>query len=161
MCSIRRPASGPGPVPPRGPTRSAPRRPPPPRPAPTPGARACGNPVTLKPSERDPRAGFRIAELRLEAGLRRGVFKVVKGDKGAVAGLLAHPDVAAVSFVGSTAIASHIYATAAQAGKRGQALGGAKNHMVGMPDAELGPATHALVGAAHGPGREASLAGRV
>src|SRR5271155_4149252 len=115
-----------------------------------PMALACGNTFILKPSERDPSAGFRIAELLLEAGLPPGVFNVVNGDKEAVETLLAHPDVAAVSFVGSTAIAQYIYATAAQTGKRVQALGGAKNHMVGMPDADLDQATDALMGAAYG-----------
>src|SRR6266700_7421742 len=102
-----------------------------------PMALACGNTFVLKPSERDPSAGYRIAELLIEAGLPPGVFNVVNGDKTAVDALLTHPGVDAVSFVGSTAIASHIYATAAQTGKRVQALGGAKNHMVVMPDADL------------------------
>jgi malonate-semialdehyde dehydrogenase (acetylating)/methylmalonate-semialdehyde dehydrogenase len=115
-----------------------------------PVALACGNAFVLKPSERDPSPGYRIAELLLEAGLPPGVFNVVNGDKEAVDALLAHPDVDAVSFVGSTAIASYIYATAAQNGKRVQALGGAKNHMVVMPDADLDQATDALMGAAYG-----------
>src|SRR2546423_1345343 len=123
-----------------------------------PVALACGNTFILKPSERDPSAGFRIAELLLEAGLPPGVFNVVNGDKEAVDALLAHPDVAAVSFVGSTAIASHIYATAAQTGKRVQALGGAKNHMVVMPDADLDQATDALMGAAYGSAGERCMA---
>src|SRR5258708_38997557 len=126
-----------------------------------PVALACGNTFILKPSERDPSAGFRIAELLLEAGLPPGVFNVVNGDKEAVDALLAHPGVAAVSFVGSTAIASHIYATAAQTGKRVQALGGAKNHMVVMPDADLDQATDALMGAAYGSAGEARMAVRV
>jgi malonate-semialdehyde dehydrogenase (acetylating)/methylmalonate-semialdehyde dehydrogenase len=123
-----------------------------------PMALACGNTFVLKPSERDPSAGYRIAELLLEAGLPPGVFNVVNGDREAVETLLAHPDVAAVSFVGSTAIASHIYATAASHGKRVQALGGAKNHMVVMPDADLDQATDALMGAAYGAAGERCMA---
>src|SRR3954454_13363593 len=123
-----------------------------------PMALACGNTFVLKPSERDPSAGFRIAELLTEAGLPPGVFNVVNGDKEAVDALLHHPDVAAVSFVGSTAIAQYIYATAAQSGKRVQALGGAKNHMVVMPDADLDQATDALMGAAYGSAGERCMA---
>ena len=123
-----------------------------------PVALACGNTFILKPSERDPSAGQRIAELLLEAGLPPGVFNVVNGDKEAVDALLDHPDVDAVSFVGSTAIASYIYATAAQNGKRVQALGGAKNHMVVMPDADLDQATDALMGAAYGSAGERCMA---
>src|SRR5260221_899793 len=123
-----------------------------------PVALACGNTFVLKPSERDPSPGFRIAELLTEAGLPPGVFNVVNGDKEAVDALLRHPDVAAVSFVGSTAIASYIYATAAQMGKRVQALGGAKNHMVVMPDADLDQATDALMGAAYGSAGERCMA---
>jgi malonate-semialdehyde dehydrogenase (acetylating)/methylmalonate-semialdehyde dehydrogenase len=123
-----------------------------------PMALACGNSFVLKPSERDPSAGYRIAELLLEAGLPPGVFNVVNGDKAAVDALLAHGQVDAVSFVGSTAIASYIYATAAQAGKRVQALGGAKNHMVVMPDADLDQATDALMGAAYGAAGERCMA---
>ncbi len=123
-----------------------------------PVAIACGNTFILKPSERDPSVGFRIAELLLEAGLPPGVFNVVNGDKEAVDALLAHPDVDAVSFVGSTAIASYIYATAAQTGKRVQALGGAKNHMVVMPDADLDQAIDALMGAAYGSAGERCMA---
>src|SRR6266513_2329048 len=123
-----------------------------------PMALACGNTFVLKPSERDPSLGFRIAELLLEAGLPPGVFNVVNGDKEAVDALLAHPGVAAVSFVGSTAIASHIYATAAQTGKRVQARGGAKNHMGVMPDADLDQATDALMGAAYGSAGERCMA---
>jgi malonate-semialdehyde dehydrogenase (acetylating) / methylmalonate-semialdehyde dehydrogenase len=123
-----------------------------------PVALACGNTFVLKPSERDPSAGGRIAELLLEAGVPPGVFNTLNGDREAVDGLLAHPDVAAVSFVGSTAIASHIYATAAQNGKRVQALGGAKNHMVVMPDADLDQATDALMGAAYGAAGERCMA---
>src|SRR5690348_16096952 len=123
-----------------------------------PVALACGNTFILKPSERDPSAGLRIAELLLEAGLPPGVFNVVHGDKEAVDAILAHPDIDAVSFVGSTAIASYIYATAAQNGKRVQALGGAKNHMVVMPDADLDQATDALMGAAYGSAGERCMA---
>src|SRR5690349_16983697 len=123
-----------------------------------PMALACGNSFVLKPSERDPSAGFRIAELLLEAGLPPGVFNVVNGDKEAVDAILRHPGIAAVSFVGSTAIAEYIYATAAQSGKRVQALGGAKNHMVVMPDADLDQATDALMGAAYGSAGERCMA---
>src|SRR6266581_2269191 len=123
-----------------------------------PMALACGNTFVLKPSERDPSAGYRIAELLIEAGLPPGVFNVVNGDKAAVDALLTHPGVDAVSFVGSTAIASYIYATAAQNGKRVQALGGAKNHMVVMPDADLDQATDALMGAAYGSAGERCMA---
>jgi malonate-semialdehyde dehydrogenase (acetylating) / methylmalonate-semialdehyde dehydrogenase len=123
-----------------------------------PVALACGNAFVLKPSERDPSAGFRMAELLLEAGLPPGVFSVVNGDKEAVDALLQHPEVDAVSFVGSTAIAGYIYATAAQNGKRVQALGGAKNHMVVMPDADLDQATDALMGAAYGSAGERCMA---
>ena len=123
-----------------------------------PVALACGNAFVLKPSERDPSAGFRMAELLLEAGLPPGVFNVVNGDKEAVDAILNHPEVDAVSFVGSTAIAEYIYATAAQNGKRVQALGGAKNHMVVMPDADLDQATDALMGAAYGSAGERCMA---
>jgi len=123
-----------------------------------PVALACGNTFVLKPSERDPSAGFRIAELLLEAGLPPGVFNVVNGDKEAVDAILNHPEVDAVSFVGSTPIAEYIYATAAQNGKRVQALGGAKNHMVVMPDADLDQATDALMGAAYGSAGERCMA---
>jgi malonate-semialdehyde dehydrogenase (acetylating)/methylmalonate-semialdehyde dehydrogenase len=123
-----------------------------------PMALACGNTFVLKPSERDPSAGVRIAELLLEAGLPAGVFNVVNGDKEAVDALLHHKQVAAVSFVGSTAIAEYIYTTAAAAGKRVQALGGAKNHMVVLPDADLDQATDALMGAAYGAAGERCMA---
>jgi malonate-semialdehyde dehydrogenase (acetylating)/methylmalonate-semialdehyde dehydrogenase len=111
---------------------------------------ACGNTFVLKPSERDPSASLLVAELFERAGLPAGVFNVVHGDKVAVDALLAHPDVAAISFVGSTPIARYIYETAAAHGKRVQALGGAKNHMVTMPDADLDAAADALVSAAYG-----------
>ena len=123
-----------------------------------PVALACGNTFVLKPSERDPSAGFRIAELLTEAALPQGVFNVVNGDKEAVDVLLHHPDVAAVSFVGSTPIAHYIYRTAAESGKRVQALGGAKNHMVVMPDADLDQTTDALMGAAYGSAGERCMA---
>ncbi|MGH7094056.1 MAG: CoA-acylating methylmalonate-semialdehyde dehydrogenase, partial [Stellaceae bacterium] len=123
-----------------------------------PMALACGNCFILKPSERDPSAGVMIAELLAEAGLPPGVFSVVNGDKEAVDALLAHPGIAAVSFVGSTAIAEYIYRTAAAAGKRVQALGGAKNHMVVLPDADLDQATDALMGAAYGAAGERCMA---
>jgi malonate-semialdehyde dehydrogenase (acetylating)/methylmalonate-semialdehyde dehydrogenase len=111
---------------------------------------ACGNTFVLKPSERDPSAANLLAELWTQAGLPNGVFNVVHGDKVAVDALLRHPDVAAVSFVGSTPIARSIYETAAAHGKRVQALGGAKNHMVVMPDADMDAAADALVSAAYG-----------
>lgn len=113
-------------------------------------ALACGNTFVLKPSERDPSASLLVAELLQRAGLPDGAFNVVHGDKIAVDALLAHPLVQAVSFVGSTPIARYIYETAAANGKRVQALGGAKNHMVIMPDADLDAAADALVSAAYG-----------
>ena len=119
---------------------------------------ACGNTFVLKPSERDPSAGVRIAELFKQAGLPDGVFNVVHGDKQAVDALLAHRGVAAVSFVGSTPIARYIYATAAAHGKRVQALGGAKNHLIVMPDADLRQAADALTGAAYGSAGERCMA---
>ncbi len=119
---------------------------------------ACGNSFILKPSERDPSASLHLAELFHEAGLPDGVFNVLQGDKVAVEALLRHPDVQAVSFVGSTPIAHHVYATATAAGKRVQALGGAKNHMVVMPDADLDQAVDALVGAAYGSAGERCMA---
>jgi malonate-semialdehyde dehydrogenase (acetylating)/methylmalonate-semialdehyde dehydrogenase len=123
-----------------------------------PMALATGNCFILKPSERDPSAGVAIAELLTEAGLPPGVFNVVNGDKEAVDAILQHPGIAAVSFVGSTAIAEYIYTTAAAAGKRVQALGGAKNHMVVLPDADLDQATDALMGAAYGAAGERCMA---
>ncbi|WP_119461778.1 CoA-acylating methylmalonate-semialdehyde dehydrogenase [Rhodospirillaceae bacterium SYSU D60014] len=121
-------------------------------------ALACGNSFILKPSERDPSAGLFMAEMLKQAGLPDGVFNVVNGDKEAVDALLHHPDVAAVSFVGSTPIAEYIYHTAAAQNKRVQALGGAKNHMVVMPDADLDQATDALMGAAYGSAGERCMA---
>jgi malonate-semialdehyde dehydrogenase (acetylating)/methylmalonate-semialdehyde dehydrogenase len=119
---------------------------------------ACGNTFVLKPSERDPSCSLRLAELASEAGLPAGVLNVVNGDKVAVDSLLTHPDVAAVSFVGSTPIAMHIYETAAHHGKRVQALGGAKNHLVVMPDADLDQVTDALIGAGYGSAGERCMA---
>jgi malonate-semialdehyde dehydrogenase (acetylating)/methylmalonate-semialdehyde dehydrogenase len=115
-----------------------------------PVAIACGNSFVLKPSERDPSPSLLVAELYQEAGLPEGVFNVVQGDREAVDALLTHEDVKAISFVGSTPVARHIYTTAAAHGKRVQALGGAKNHMVIMPDADLDTAADALMGAAYG-----------
>ncbi|MEQ6290290.1 CoA-acylating methylmalonate-semialdehyde dehydrogenase [Vogesella sp. GCM10023246] len=123
-----------------------------------PVAIACGNTFILKPSERDPSAALFIAELLSEAGLPAGVFNVLQGDKLAVDGLLTHPDVQAVSFVGSTPIAQYIYETGARHGKRVQALGGAKNHMVVMPDADLEQTVDALMGAAYGSAGERCMA---
>jgi malonate-semialdehyde dehydrogenase (acetylating)/methylmalonate-semialdehyde dehydrogenase len=111
---------------------------------------ACGNAFVLKPSERDPSVSTRVAELYAEAGLPDGVFNVVHGDKVAVDAILDHPGIAAVSFVGSTAIARYIYERGTSHGKRVQALGGAKNHAVVMPDADMDSAADALVSAAYG-----------
>jgi malonate-semialdehyde dehydrogenase (acetylating)/methylmalonate-semialdehyde dehydrogenase len=119
---------------------------------------SCGNTFVLKPSERDPSCGLRLAELAQEAGLPPGVLNVVNGDKEAVEALITHPGVAAVSFVGSTPVAEHIHRTATQHGKRVQALGGAKNHAVVMPDADLDQATDALMGAAYGSAGERCMA---
>ncbi len=123
-----------------------------------PVALACGNTFVLKPSEKDPSPSIRLAELLKEAGAPDGVFNVVHGDKEAVDALLSHTDVGAVSFVGSTPVAQYIYQTAAQYGKRVQALGGAKNHAVVMPDADLDFAAAALVGAAYGSAGERCMA---
>ena len=119
---------------------------------------ACGNSFVLKPSERDPSAALFMARLLAQAGLPAGVFNVVQGDKVAVDALLSHPQVRAVSFVGSTAVAHYIYRRGAEAGKRVQALGGAKNHMVVMPDADLEQAVDALIGAAYGSAGERCMA---
>ena len=121
-------------------------------------ALACGNTFVLKPSERDPSCPLRLAELLQEAGLPDGVFNVVNGDKEAVDVLLTDPEVAAISFVGSTPIAEYIYRTASEHGKRVQALGGAKNHMVVMPDADLDQAVSALMGSAYGSAGERCMA---
>src|SRR5574343_1523325 len=123
-----------------------------------PVAIACGNTFVLKPSERDPSAALFIAALLEEAGLPPGVFNVLQGDKLAVDGLLTHPDIQAVSFVGSTPIAQYIYETGARHGKRVQALAGAKNHMVVMPDADLDGTVEALIGAAYGSAGERCMA---
>jgi malonate-semialdehyde dehydrogenase (acetylating) / methylmalonate-semialdehyde dehydrogenase len=123
-----------------------------------PVALACGNAFILKPSERDPSPSLFMAELLQQAGLPDGVFGVVQGDKVAVDALLKHPDVKALSFVGSTPIAHYIYETGARHGKRVQALGGAKNHMVVMPDADLEQAVDALIGSAYGSAGERCMA---
>ena len=123
-----------------------------------PVAIACGNTFVLKPSERDPSCANRLAELLKEAGLPDGVFNVVHGDKTAVDALLVHPDVSALSFVGSTPIAEYIYTEGTKHGKRVQALGGAKNHLVVMPDADLDQAVDALIGAAYGSAGERCMA---
>jgi len=121
-------------------------------------ALACGNAFILKPSERDPSVPLRLGELFLEAGLPPGVFQVVHGDKEAVDAILAHPDVKAVGFVGSSDIAQYIYATSAANGKRSQCFGGAKNHMIIMPDADLDQAVDALIGAGYGSAGERCMA---
>ncbi|MFB4316722.1 CoA-acylating methylmalonate-semialdehyde dehydrogenase [Actinomadura sp. 21ATH] len=123
-----------------------------------PVAIACGNTFVLKPSEKDPSASVRLAELWADAGLPDGVFNVLHGDRAAVDGLLHHDDVKAVSFVGSTPVARHIYETAARTGKRVQALGGAKNHMVVLPDADLDLAADAAVSAGFGSAGERCMA---
>jgi malonate-semialdehyde dehydrogenase (acetylating)/methylmalonate-semialdehyde dehydrogenase len=123
-----------------------------------PMAIACGNTFILKVSEKVPSAAVRMAELFKEAGLPDGVFNVVHGDKAAVDAILAHPGIAAVSFVGSTPIAKYIYETCARNGKRVQALGGAKNHAVVLPDADLDFAADALTGAAYGSAGERCMA---
>jgi malonate-semialdehyde dehydrogenase (acetylating)/methylmalonate-semialdehyde dehydrogenase len=123
-----------------------------------PVAIACGNTFILKPSERDPSASLLLADLFRQAGLPAGVFNVVQGDKDVVDAILEHPDIAAVSFVGSTPIAEYIYRTGTAHGKRVQALGGAKNHMVVMPDADLEQATDALMGAGYGAAGERCMA---
>jgi malonate-semialdehyde dehydrogenase (acetylating)/methylmalonate-semialdehyde dehydrogenase len=123
-----------------------------------PVALACGNCFVLKPSEKTPSASLLMAEWLREAGLPDGVFNVVQGDRTAVDALLHNPDVQAVSFVGSTPVARHIYQTAALNGKRAQALGGAKNHMIIMPDADMEQAVDALMGAAYGSAGERCMA---
>jgi malonate-semialdehyde dehydrogenase (acetylating)/methylmalonate-semialdehyde dehydrogenase len=122
------------------------------------GAIACGNAFILKPSEKDPSASLFLAQMWKDAGLPDGVFTVVQGDKEAVDALLTHPDVAAVSFVGSTPIARYIYETGTAAGKRVQALGGAKNHALVMPDADVEIAADAVVSAAYGSAGERCMA---
>jgi malonate-semialdehyde dehydrogenase (acetylating)/methylmalonate-semialdehyde dehydrogenase len=123
-----------------------------------PNAIACGNTVVLKPSEKDPSAANFIAELFAEAGLPDGVLNVLHGDKVAVDGLLEHPDVKAISFVGSTPIARYVYETGTRNGKRVQALGGAKNHMIVLPDADLDLAADAAVSAGFGSAGERCMA---
>jgi malonate-semialdehyde dehydrogenase (acetylating)/methylmalonate-semialdehyde dehydrogenase len=123
-----------------------------------PVAIACGNAFVLKPSERDPSPSLFMAELLRQAGLPDGVFNVVQGDKVVVDALLEHEDVKALSFVGSTPIARYIYETGARHGKRVQALGGAKNHMVVMPDADIEQAVDALIGSAYGSAGERCMA---
>jgi malonate-semialdehyde dehydrogenase (acetylating)/methylmalonate-semialdehyde dehydrogenase len=122
---------------------------------------ATGNTFILKPSEKDPSTSMLLAELVAEAGVPNGVFNVVQGDRVAVDRILTHPDIAAVSFVGSTAIARFIYETAAREGKRVQALGGAKNHMVVLPDADLADAAEAAVSAGFGSAGERCMAASV
>jgi malonate-semialdehyde dehydrogenase (acetylating)/methylmalonate-semialdehyde dehydrogenase len=119
---------------------------------------SCGNTFVLKPSEKDPSASNFVAELLQEAGVPDGVFNVVHGDKVAVDALLEHPDVEAISFVGSTPIARYVYETATQTGKRCQALGGAKNHMIVLPDADIDMAADAAVSAAYGSAGERCMA---
>jgi len=119
---------------------------------------ACGNTFVLKPSEKDPSASMLVAELLSDAGVPDGVFNVMHGDKVAVDRILEHPDIAAVSFVGSTPIARYVYETGTAHGKRVQALGGAKNHMVVLPDADIGMAADAAVSAAYGSAGERCMA---
>jgi malonate-semialdehyde dehydrogenase (acetylating)/methylmalonate-semialdehyde dehydrogenase len=119
---------------------------------------ACGNSFVLKPSERDPGVPLRLAELMIEAGLPAGVLNVVNGDKVAVDALLDDPDVKAIGFVGSTPIAAYIYARGAATGKRVHAFGGAKNHMVIMPDADMDKTVDALIGAGYGSAGERCMA---
>ena len=121
-------------------------------------ALACGNTFVLKPSEKDPSASLLTAELLAEAGVPGGVFNVVQGDKVAVDSLLAHPDISAISFVGSTPIARYVYETATANGKRCQALGGAKNHMIVLPDADIDMAADAAVSAGYGSAGERCMA---
>jgi malonate-semialdehyde dehydrogenase (acetylating)/methylmalonate-semialdehyde dehydrogenase len=119
---------------------------------------ACGNTFVLKPSEKDPSTSLLAAEMLAEAGLPDGVFNVVHGDRESVDALIAHPDVVAISFVGSTPIARHIYETGTQNGKRVQALGGAKNHMIVLPDADMDLAADAAVSAGYGSAGERCMA---
>jgi malonate-semialdehyde dehydrogenase (acetylating) / methylmalonate-semialdehyde dehydrogenase len=121
-------------------------------------ALACGNTFVLKPSEKDPSASLYVAELLKEAGVPDGVFNVVHGDKVAVDAVLEHPEIQAVSFVGSTPIARYVYETGTQHGKRVQALGGAKNHMIVLPDADIDMAADAAVSAAYGSAGERCMA---
>ncbi|MGA8173028.1 MAG: CoA-acylating methylmalonate-semialdehyde dehydrogenase [Methylocystis sp.] len=121
-------------------------------------ALACGNAFVLKPSERDPGVPLRLAELMIEAGLPAGVLNVVNGDKEAVDALLDDPEIKAIGFVGSTPVAEYIYARAAAAGKRAQCFGGAKNHMIIMPDADMNQTVDALLGAGYGSAGERCMA---
>jgi malonate-semialdehyde dehydrogenase (acetylating)/methylmalonate-semialdehyde dehydrogenase len=121
-------------------------------------ALACGNAFVLKPSEKDPSASMFVAELLREAGVPDGVFNVVHGDRVAVDAVLDHPGIAAVSFVGSTPVARHVYETATARGKRCQALGGAKNHMIVLPDADIDMAADAAISAAYGSAGERCMA---
>src|SRR5204863_6490849 len=118
----------------------------------------CGNAFILKPSERDPSVPMRLAELLLEAGLPEGALNVVNGDKEAVDTLLTDPRVMAIGFVGSSAIAEYIYSTGCAHGKRVQCFGGAKNHMIVMPDADMDQAVDALIGAGYGSAGERCMA---
>jgi malonate-semialdehyde dehydrogenase (acetylating)/methylmalonate-semialdehyde dehydrogenase len=121
-------------------------------------ALACGNAFVLKPSEKDPSASLLLADLVQQAGFPDGVFTVLQGDGEAVDALLSHPDIDAVSFVGSTAVAGHVYETGTRHGKRVQALGGAKNHLVVLPDADIEAAADAAVSAAYGSAGERCMA---
>ncbi|ESQ75016.1 CoA-acylating methylmalonate-semialdehyde dehydrogenase [Asticcacaulis sp. AC402] len=121
-------------------------------------ALACGNAFILKPSEKDPSVPVRLGELLIEAGLPEGVFQVVHGDKEAVDALLTHPDIRAISFVGSSDIAQYVYATGSAHGKRVQAMGGAKNHGIILPDADLDQVVRDIVGAAYGSAGERCMA---
>src|SRR5207247_3658634 len=121
-------------------------------------ALACGNAFILKPSERDPSVPMRLAELLIEAGLPAGVLNVVNGDREAVDAIIADPRIRAIGFVGSSAIAEHIYAAGCARGKRVQCFGGAKNHMIVMPDADLDQAVYALIGAGYGSAGERCMA---
>ena len=126
-----------------------------------PVAIACGNTFVLKPSEKVPLSAVRLGELLMEAGCPPGVFNIVHGDKECVDALLTHPLVAAISFVGSTAVAKHVYETGTKHGKRVQAAGGAKNHLIVMPDADLEQAAKAIQAAAFGCAGERCMAGSV
>jgi malonate-semialdehyde dehydrogenase (acetylating)/methylmalonate-semialdehyde dehydrogenase len=119
---------------------------------------ACGNAFILKPSERDPSVPLMLAELMIEAGLPAGILNVVNGDKEAVDAILDDPDIGAVGFVGSTPIAHYVYSRGTAAGKRVQCFGGAKNHMIVMPDADMDQAVDALIGAGYGAAGERCMA---
>jgi malonate-semialdehyde dehydrogenase (acetylating)/methylmalonate-semialdehyde dehydrogenase len=121
-------------------------------------ALACGNTFVMKPSEKDPSAALELARLLVECGLPAGAFNVINGDRVAVDAILEHPGIDAVSFVGSTAVAEHVYARGAASGKRVQALGGAKNHLVVMPDADIPQVVDALMGSAFGSAGERCMA---